>query len=154
MQGYAQSKNPLHDPNSSLAQKLTYTTAVAQIFLKWTHDERLARRALHASIQEEHILLTGTVYTPEEKRLAESLAKSISPPLPLVNNIEVRAPKRPMIVYTPSPTIRYHRVRRGESLWSIAKKYGVSIRALKRWNQLSNSRIQIGQRLKIRQQNK
>ena len=154
MQGYAQSKNPLHDPNASLVQKLTYTSAVAQILLKWAHDEKLARRALHASIQKEHILLTGMVYTPEEKRLAESLAKSISPPLPLVNHIEVRAPTEPTIVYTSSSTIRYHRVRRGESLWSIAKKYGVSIQALKRWNRLSHSQIQIGQRLKIKQQNK
>ncbi|GEM_PF-97776 len=41
----------------------------------------------------------------------------------------------------------YHVVRRGESLSLIAKRYGVSVSALKRWNRLKSSTIYVGQRL-------
>ena len=43
-----------------------------------------------------------------------------------------------------------HTVRRGESLWSIAEKYNVTVQELFRWNNLKNSRIQAGKRLKIK----
>jgi murein DD-endopeptidase MepM/ murein hydrolase activator NlpD len=43
-----------------------------------------------------------------------------------------------------------HRVQRGETLWSIAKRYGVSVEALVRENRISDvSRVEVGQRLAI-----
>jgi len=47
-------------------------------------------------------------------------------------------------------TYRRHRVRRGESLFRIAKKYGVSIAQLKRLNNLRRNRIYTGQVLKVK----
>ncbi len=48
------------------------------------------------------------------------------------------------------PEIRYHKVRRGETLYRIARRYGVSVEALKRWNRIRSShRLRVGQRLKI-----
>lgn len=44
---------------------------------------------------------------------------------------------------------RLHEVRRGESLFSIAKKYGMNLDELRRLNHLSKSIIQPGQRLII-----
>lgn len=42
-----------------------------------------------------------------------------------------------------------HRIRNGESLSSIAAKYGVSVSKLKEWNNLSSSRIYKGRKLVI-----
>lgn len=42
-----------------------------------------------------------------------------------------------------------HRVRRGETLLSIAKLYKTTVAALKQWNRISGSGIQAGQRLTI-----
>jgi len=42
-----------------------------------------------------------------------------------------------------------HRVKRGETLTSIAKLYRITVAALKEWNGLESSAIQIGQRLTI-----
>jgi len=42
-----------------------------------------------------------------------------------------------------------HRVRYGENLWKIAKRYRVSVRKIKRWNRLRSSLIYPGQKLKI-----
>ena len=44
---------------------------------------------------------------------------------------------------------RYHRVRSGETLSHLARKYRCSVRSLKRWNNLRTSRININQRLKV-----
>ncbi len=43
-----------------------------------------------------------------------------------------------------------HVVQPGESLWSISKDYDVSIREIKQWNKLRQSRIDAGKRLKIK----
>ncbi len=44
---------------------------------------------------------------------------------------------------------KYHRVRRGDTLASISKRYNLTIRALKRINGIRGSRIYAGTRLKI-----
>ncbi|MDP4656733.1 MAG: LysM peptidoglycan-binding domain-containing protein [Algoriphagus sp.] len=62
------------------------------------------------------------------------------------------------VVSTPNLTVptqveteRKHQVRRGESLFLIAKKYKVTVAELKKWNSLSNDKVMVGQILKIRQ---
>jgi membrane-bound lytic murein transglycosylase D len=47
------------------------------------------------------------------------------------------------------PEFRVHRVRSGETLSHLAVRYNVSVAAIQRWNGLKNSRIRIGQRLRI-----
>ncbi len=43
-----------------------------------------------------------------------------------------------------------HTVRNGDSLWTIAKRYGVTVSELRQWNGLgSNSRLRVGQKLVI-----
>ena len=50
---------------------------------------------------------------------------------------------------TPSITseLIYYRVRRGDTLGRIARRYGTTVRQLKRWNKLRSDRIYVGQRL-------
>lgn len=42
-----------------------------------------------------------------------------------------------------------HKVAKGESLWDISKKYGVTIDDLVKWNKLSGTRIQAGESLVV-----
>jgi LysM repeat protein len=42
-----------------------------------------------------------------------------------------------------------HRVRRGETLWSIARRYGVSVAQVRDWNDRRGSSIRAGERLVI-----
>ena len=44
---------------------------------------------------------------------------------------------------------KVHTVRRGETLSSIAQKYGVTVSALRQANNISGDRINVGQKLKI-----
>lgn len=43
----------------------------------------------------------------------------------------------------------HHKIRKGESLYTIARLYDVSIREVRDWNQLKSSRIYAGQELRI-----
>ena len=46
---------------------------------------------------------------------------------------------------------RVHRVRSGDTLWEIARRYDVSVSQLRSWNELgSRSRIRPGQQIKVR----
>lgn len=45
--------------------------------------------------------------------------------------------------------VKWHKVRRGETLASIANKYGVTQRQLRRWNGLKSSKVARGKSLKI-----
>lgn len=42
-----------------------------------------------------------------------------------------------------------YKVRSGDNLWDIAKKYGISVRSLKKWNNLYSSKLKVGQVLKV-----
>lgn len=52
---------------------------------------------------------------------------------------------------TAAPAPRsHHRVREGETLWSIAQHYHVSVRDLKRWNDLRGDMLRPGEELRVR----
>ena len=60
------------------------------------------------------------------------------------------APASPVRVGNKASSMAYHKVRRGESLGLIAKKYGVSTSKLASWNNLGRKRtIYPGQKLKV-----
>ena len=51
---------------------------------------------------------------------------------------------------TYSPTVgTYYTVQSGDSLWSIAKKYGITVDELKKANNLTSNSLSIGQKLRI-----
>ncbi|MGH7807415.1 MAG: LysM peptidoglycan-binding domain-containing protein, partial [Thermodesulfobacteriota bacterium] len=52
-------------------------------------------------------------------------------------------------VATPGNSTKYHRVRRGDSLGEIARRYGVSMSSIKRANRMRGSMIRAGQVLAI-----
>jgi len=70
-------------------------------------------------------------------------------------NVSILSSKIPVSrvrLYTPdSPPVRIHRVRNGDSLWKIARRYRVSLRKLRRWNGIYRNRyLRVGERLVIR----
>nr|WP_321481335.1 transglycosylase SLT domain-containing protein [uncultured Bacteroides sp.] len=50
---------------------------------------------------------------------------------------------------TPKGKRTYHKIRRGESLSTIAEKYHVRVKDIRRWNNLRNNNITAGKSLKI-----
>jgi membrane-bound lytic murein transglycosylase D len=54
-----------------------------------------------------------------------------------------------LTIYSGSAPTTSHKVRRGETLSSIARRYGTSVSRIKSWNGLRSDRIQIGQVLTV-----
>ena len=82
-------------------------------------------------------------------------AAEIQPGDPTISTAYVPARPRPPIASLNADSDaegRFrHTVRRGESLASIAGKYGVSVADIKRWNRLSSNYVRRGTRLKLRE---
>lgn len=79
------------------------------------------------------------IYVPEDKKEFYANLDNQSPTEKTTSeNVQVN-----------SETWVYHRIRRGETLSSIAYRYGVGISSLREWNNLSSNRIYAGRRLKI-----
>lgn len=74
----------------------------------------------------------------------DTLAQALPPPGP------TRAQAHPG-PRAAKPHHRYHRVQAGETLWSVAKRYGLEVSELRRLNGLSSksSKIRPGQRLRV-----
>ncbi len=51
--------------------------------------------------------------------------------------------------YTTKLVVVTHKVRRGETLSTIAKKYGVTTSEIKKWNKMKKNRLNAGRKLKI-----
>lgn len=55
--------------------------------------------------------------------------------------------------YTPPLGSDYYTVKKGDSLWSIAKKYGITVKELKEINKLTSNTLKVGQTLKLTKNN-
>jgi membrane-bound lytic murein transglycosylase D len=47
-------------------------------------------------------------------------------------------------------TVKTHTVKKGETLSSISRKYGCTVNDIKKWNNLKNNTVKVGQKLKIK----
>jgi len=70
---------------------------------------------------------------------------------PVVAKPVAETPKAaPVAASTPSSTPVFHTVRKGDTAFSIAKKYGITVRQLQEWNGLSmDAGVAVGKRLKV-----
>ena len=115
-------------------------------------------------------LVSWKTYKPKRGDTLESIARQHRMSLAQlreVNGISPRARRMPEVLVVPieggaesfarlpimyAPPIpsggRTHVVRRGETPWSIARRYGVSVKDLQRWNRI-RTHITAGQRLTI-----
>ena len=76
-----------------------------------------------------------------EKKLYKFTPVEVSYPCFFGNNVQLASA---------GTTDKVHKVTRGESLYTIAKKYHVSEEQVKEWNNLESNKIKPGQRLTIR----
>ncbi|MEM9997915.1 MAG: LysM peptidoglycan-binding domain-containing protein, partial [Bacteroidota bacterium] len=72
----------------------------------------------------------------------------IPPPAP-VETPEMSTPE-PLPPAPATATPAYHTVERGDTLFAIAQRYGVTVADLRRLNDLRSNMLSIGQRLRVR----
>ena len=76
-------------------------------------------------------------------RLNPEAAKGLHP------GDEVRLPGGSELPPKSTSAASVHRVQKGDTLATIARKYALAPKDLKAWNRLKGDRIQIGQRLRL-----
>ncbi len=62
---------------------------------------------------------------------------------------EIKNRETPLPKYVEQPDRIRYRVRSGDYLGKIAKRYGVGVSQIKKWNRLKNDNLRVGQRLTI-----
>jgi membrane-bound lytic murein transglycosylase D len=78
---------------------------------------------------------------------APALETTPTPDAALAANVVPARPTPPPADVAPTRVV--HRVKKGETLFSIAKRYGTTVALVRQWNRLRGSAIQAGQRLTI-----
>jgi len=83
-------------------------------------------------------------------------ANGLHKPYRIIAGKKLKIPQKGRVVYAPrnTPPIGdgkaiIHVVKRGDSLWNLARRYGTTTRQIQRLNNMRNTNLSIGQRLKI-----
>jgi membrane-bound lytic murein transglycosylase D len=121
--------------------------------VQWRHHkvrrgDTLSEISRHYGI-EVKVLKTANNLHSSMLHIGQDLLIPISarPLSPAVVRTAYRSSSR-AVAHGGEPVI--HRVRRGETLWSIARRYGVLVRQITKWNFIhANDVLHLGQRLKI-----
>lgn len=101
------------------------------------HISTTVLQAANPGVQARRLRIGQNLTVP----VSPAAQRSVGP----TRRVTASAPAR---VATPSGG--YYRVRAGDSLWVISRRYGVRVSDLKDWNDLSSSTLQIGQQLRVR----
>ena len=56
----------------------------------------------------------------------------------------------PVSAIKPAEIVNVHIVKKGDTLYSISKRYKISVTNLKKWNNLEDNILQIGQELTVK----
>ena len=146
-------------PVSTKSTKVETTDGKQTIIHKVKAGETLASIAKTYEVTPEEIKQTNNlrrnavrvgqqlrISTSSPQAVVESAVATVANNTPAANTAKKTTPAK---TQTAAANPATHSVKRGESLSSIAKKYGVTIAALKSANGLTKDNIQIGQKLKI-----
>ncbi len=98
-----------------------------------------------ALIKRVNGLFSDRIFVGQQLRIPAG-SQSLSP------TIVAAAARERRLTPTTAPTsaTEWHRVHRGETLWSVSRKYQLSVASLRRWNNLDDSEpLHPGQRLRI-----
>ena len=99
-----------------------------------------------ADIWQQYTIRRGDSLSTIAKRYQLSVAE-----LKAFNRLKsdrIRAGKQLILPILADKQLDY-KVKRGDSLWRIAKQFNVTVAKLKQWNQLSHNRLKIGETLQV-----
>lgn len=124
-----------------------------QLFLHVVkRGETLSRIAKQYNVTPEIIMQWNNLKNVNTIKANQSLALYLDQPVPSEAAVASYNPPQDTgnISTNYQPQITYYRVKNGDSLWAIARKFRVSPRELKKWNNLQSNLIIPGNQLVIK----
>ncbi|MCH5234868.1 MAG: LysM peptidoglycan-binding domain-containing protein [Muribaculaceae bacterium] len=147
------------EPITTVSDKVERNGETQTIVHKVKAGETLASIAKTYEVTQEDIKKTNNlrrnavrvgqqlkITTSAPQAEMESTAAAVTKPAPSNNKTQTSTPKKQTTTSSKTTT---HLVSKGETLSTIAKKYGTTITAIKNANGLKNDNIRAGQTLKI-----
>ncbi len=124
----------------------TYTVKAGDSLWKISKNEGISVAELAAAnnISEKSLLQINQVLTIPAKAPAAIVPTAIAPTAPMVS-----APPAFDAGSIPAPAGSVYTVKRGDSLWKIARANGTTVNELQRLNNLAGDRLDIGQQLQL-----
>ena len=114
--------------------------------------ETLSHVADKYNISSEKIMAWNNINDPHRVRAGQKLIIKTSGNLEQTTIDKPTIKKSSIAENTPNTDISSHKMKSGESLYSIAKKYNVSVSDLKTWNNIDNpKKLRPGKIIKIKQ---
>ena len=148
---YGMTGSYLRATNGALKEKKGKLTAAATIMVPITAQVN----SINATFDQKVALKAAQPVLPDAPHIATHIAQVIAAPQSDVRKVEVTATTTPSIVAdageisAPPNAHRSHRVQRGETLFSISKRYGVAVDQIKIFNAMKNNSVQVGQTLSL-----
>ena len=121
-----------------------------------TSDNLSIGQVLRVPSSESGVTPTGSTYTVKKGdslwKIANSYGTTVTN-LKSLNNLKTDNLSIGQVLLVPNniPVANTYTVKSGDSLWSIARKYGTTVDTLKRLNGLTSNLLSIGQVLKLPQ---
>lgn len=131
----------------TVAQRLDDASVAARVKQALVRPSALRRFDFSPTVVRGRLTLRGDVNTREQYREAERIATNVEGVTAITNQVTVEgqaASKKDN-----SGKVAYHTVRRGDTLWKIAREYDVSVRQIRALNDLSGS-LQPDERVRVR----
>ena len=100
---------------------------------------------VHIVKPKETFFAIAAQYEVEIDQILEWNALRLTDGLKIDQSLQLLVKKAPK----GEPKVVVHEVQKGETLWGIAKKYGVSVEDLLQWNNKTDSSLALGEKLKI-----
>jgi membrane-bound lytic murein transglycosylase D len=151
------SLNDLHEGEKSTGQKeYTYTVEKGDTLYSVARRFGVSVKALcgQNDLAEDTKLRAGRtllvhVSEHEQDQVVDTPGRDIIKPKSSKKIMAARSGKSKK-TYAGKPRARYHRVRRGDTLWNIAQKYNITPADIRVWNNMQRDTILPGTRLKVR----
>jgi LysM repeat protein len=135
-------------PPPDLGRSLTYTVKKGDSLWGIGRMYGVSTKELAAAnnMSEDAVLKIGKVLIPPEnrpviKRTTPTASKTVSPTAEVTHKF---------VGKEPIPANGQYEVKAGDSLWEIAKRFGLSVQDIKTMNNLQNDKLQVKQVLTLR----
>ena len=126
----------------TVARHVLDRALATQVLLALSDVPELRAYLPTVGVQEGRVTLRGVVPSEALRQQMGQVAARVPGVEAVLNELEVEA--------ADDATARYHTVGPGETLWDIARRYGLSVTELRRMNGLRTATIRPGQRLRVR----